>query len=102
MFCSGSLIADLFSSSSRGVANGIFSWGVYYGYGLAFVIGIYGTQADIMGFGWRAPYVLVAIPGIIIAILLATTVKDPRQVDIMVYMIMSTLYALLHHYKNER
>jgi hypothetical protein len=28
----------------RGLANGIFSWGVYYGYGLAFVFGIYITQ----------------------------------------------------------
>ncbi len=46
---SGSLLADLFSPSGRGLANGIFSWGVYYGYGLAFVIGIYMTQADILG-----------------------------------------------------
>ena len=28
----------------RGVANGIFSWGVYYGYGLAYVYGIYITE----------------------------------------------------------
>jgi hypothetical protein len=32
------------SSPYRGLANGIFSWGVYYGYGLAFVFGIYITQ----------------------------------------------------------
>ena len=36
---SGSLIAEIFTASHRGVANGIFSWGVYYGYGLAFVFG---------------------------------------------------------------
>jgi hypothetical protein len=30
--------------SARGLANGIFSWGVYYGYGLAYVVGIYLTQ----------------------------------------------------------
>merc|ERR1719397_14770 len=28
---SGSLIAEMFSASYRGVANGVFSWGVYYG-----------------------------------------------------------------------
>ena len=36
---SGSLIAEMFTASHRGVANGVFSWGVYYGYGLAFVFG---------------------------------------------------------------
>jgi len=76
---SGGLIAELFSASSRGVANGVFSWGVYYGYGLAFVFGIYITKADVLGYGWRAPYVLAALPGIVLAVLLATTVKDPRQ-----------------------
>jgi len=76
---SGGLIAELFSASSRGVANGIFSWGVYYGYGLAFVFGIYLARADILGYGWRAPYMIAAVPGIVVAILLATTVKDNRQ-----------------------
>ena len=32
-------------------------------------------QADILGYGWRAPYVLAALPGIVLALLLATTVK---------------------------
>ena len=40
----GAMIADLFSPASRGVANGIFSWGVYAGFGLAFVLGINGTN----------------------------------------------------------
>lgn len=75
---SGALIADIFPAQYRGVANGIFSWGVYYGYGLAFVFGIYITKADILGYGWRAPYVLAALPGILLAGLLATTVQDPR------------------------
>jgi len=75
---SGAIIAEIFSANYRGVANGIFSWGVYYGYGLAFVFGIYITKADILGYGWRVPYVLAALPGVILALLLATTVKDPR------------------------
>lgn len=74
---SGSLIAEVFTPSARGLANGIFSWGVYYGYGLAYVVGIYLTQADVQGYGWRASYVLSALPGFIVGILLATTVKDP-------------------------
>jgi len=78
---SGGIIAELFSASSRGVANGVFSWGVYYGYGLAFVFGIYITKADVLGYGWRAPYVIAALPGVVLAILLATTVRDPRLKD---------------------
>ena len=31
----GAMIADLFTPRSRGVANGIFSWGVYVGFGMA-------------------------------------------------------------------
>ena len=41
---SSALIADLFTASARGVANGVFSWGVYLGFGLAFVLGINLTQ----------------------------------------------------------
>lgn len=76
---SGALIAELFPPSSRGLANGIFSWGVYYGYGLAFVFGIYITQANIAGYMWRAPYVIAGLPGIVIGLLLIFTVRDPRQ-----------------------
>ncbi len=35
------------------------------------------AQADVQGYGWRASYVLSALPGFIVGILLATTVKDP-------------------------
>jgi len=74
---SGALIAELFSSSTRGVANGVFSWGVYYGYGLAFVFSNI-TESNILGYGWRAPYVLASFPGILMAFLIFTTFRDPR------------------------
>ena len=32
------------SADSRGVANGIFSWGIYFGYGLAYIYGKYLTR----------------------------------------------------------
>ena len=72
---SGGLIADVFSPNARALANGVFSWGVYFGYGLAYVIGINLTAADVLGFGWRASYVIPAIPGFLIAVLLFITVK---------------------------
>ena len=43
----GAIIADLYSPRSRGVANGVFSWGVYVGFGLAFVLGINLTSVSI-------------------------------------------------------
>jgi len=75
---SSALIAEVFNPTSRGLANGILSWGVYYGYGLAYVFGIYVTNANILGAGWRASYVIAGAPGFIIAILLCITTKDPR------------------------
>ena len=74
----GSIIFELFSPAGRGLANGIFSWGVYYGYGLAFVIGIYMTELDILGHGWRSVYVISAVPGIIIGILIGLFMRDPK------------------------
>jgi len=74
----GAMIADLFTPRSRGVANGIFSWGVYVGFGMAFVLGINVTNADIGGYGWRAPYILAAVPGLVIALLLICTMSDPH------------------------
>merc|ERR1719244_1387785 len=73
-----SLIAEFFSPDNRGVANGIFSWGVYFGYGMAYIFGVYLTKADIFGFGWRASYVIGGLPGILISVAILFTVRDPR------------------------
>ena len=37
----GSLIAEIFDVETRGKANGIFNWGVYFGIGLTFTLGNY-------------------------------------------------------------
>jgi len=72
------LIAEMFDSRRRGVANGIFSWGVYFGYGLSFIFGIYVTQLDLFGQGWRATYVLAGAPGLLLALLLSLA-EEPRN-----------------------
>ena len=67
-----------FRPDSRGVANGIFSWGVYFGYGLAYIFGIYLTDLNVLGYGWRASYVIGGAPGIIVGILIFLTIRsDP-------------------------
>ena len=43
----GSLIAEIFDVETRGKANGIFNWGVYFGIGLTFTLGNYVFQQKI-------------------------------------------------------
>ena len=60
---------------SRGMANGIFSWGVYFGYGLAYIYGQYLTKADVLDQGWRSSYVIGGAPGIVIGLLILLTLR---------------------------
>ena len=74
------IIFVYFSAESRGVANGIFSWGIYFGYGLAYIYGKYLTEADILGQGWRASYVIGGAPGIIIGALILLILRETRNI----------------------
>jgi len=75
------LIAEIFPAKQRAIANGIFSWGIYLGYGLAFLFGFYLTDMDVMGFSWRSTYVLAGVPGLLLcpALLL---IPEPRPVTL--------------------
>ncbi len=73
----GSLIADLFDPNTRGLANGIFSWGVYIGYGLNFIFGDYVAPEDIGGYDWRSTFIFGCVPGIPIGIIIFF-LTDPR------------------------
>ena len=61
------------------MANGIFSWGIYFGYGLAYIYGKYLSEADILGQGWRAAYVIGGGPGIVIGILILLILRETRN-----------------------
>ena len=61
------------------MANGIFSWGIYFGYGLAYIYGKYLSEADILGQGWRAAYVIGGGPGIVIGILILLILRETRH-----------------------
>lgn len=73
-----SLISDLFSEGRRGLATGIFHWGIYVGYGASYAMGVYTTQADILGYGWRACYIIAGAPGIVLGVLLLITKDQTR------------------------
>lgn len=59
-FCT-SMIADYYSTTTRGAALGFFNWGIFVGYSLSFVLII--AEEEL---GWRAVYFIAGIPGNII------------------------------------
>ena len=40
---------------------------MYLGYGFSFLFGVYVTRLDVLGWGWRASYILAGLPGIALA-----------------------------------
>jgi len=39
-----SVVAEIFEVRSRGLAAGVFHWGVYFGYGLSYAVGVHVTE----------------------------------------------------------
>ena len=72
---SHSIISDIFPQRRRALALSIFSMGVYFGYLVAYSIG--GWVAEDLG--WRWTFVIVGLPGILLAVLVALTVKEPPR-----------------------
>jgi len=72
---SHSLIADYFPVSERATALGIYALGIPVGILFGNLAG--GWIAEF--FGWRAAFLLVGIPGILLAILLRLTVREPPR-----------------------
>jgi len=83
-----SLIADLFPENKRGRALGVFASGVNVGAGLAFIIGgtVIGVASKLgaieTSFGtfrmWQLVFIMVGLPGLIVA-LLALTIHEPYR-----------------------
>ncbi|MEJ2383600.1 MAG: MFS transporter [Xanthomonadales bacterium] len=70
---SHSIISDIFPRQRRAFALSLFSMGVYFGYLVAYSAG--GWAAEQLG--WRATFVAVGLPGVLIALLVAATVREP-------------------------
>jgi MFS family permease len=82
-----SLLADYFEPRTRGRAMGFYTLGIYVGLGLSMVAGgvlydLLVRSARLPVFGelsaWRTVFVLVCIPGFVVA-LLALTIKEPAR-----------------------
>ena len=72
---SHSLISDYFPKSRRGTAFSIFALGVPIGSSLGAFFGGWGNQT----LGWRMTFILAGVPGIVIALFLWLTVKEPPR-----------------------
>jgi len=72
---SHSMISDIFPLRRRALALSIFSMGVYFGYLLAYGFG--GWVAESLG--WRLTFVVVGLPGVLLAVVVAFTIKEPPR-----------------------
>jgi MFS family permease len=72
---SHSLISDYFPKLARGTAFSIFALAVPIGTSLGAAIGGWGNQR----LGWRATFMIVGIPGILLALLVRFTVVEPPR-----------------------
>ncbi len=72
---SHSIIADLYPPQERATAMAIFGTGINWGILLGFLIG--GWVAE--WYGWRVVFVVVGLPGLLLAAIVQFTVKEPPR-----------------------
>lgn len=72
---SHSLISDYFPRSLRGTAFAIFALGVPIGTSLGNFIGGWSNDT----FGWRMTFVIVGLPGVLLALIVRLTVHEPPR-----------------------
>jgi MFS family permease len=70
-----SMIADLYPPERRSLAMGIFTLGISLGIMIAYLGGGWMVQ----NVGWRQAFLIVGIPGLLLALLFRTTVDEPRR-----------------------
>jgi len=70
-----SLLSDYFGPERRATALAFFQTGVYWGSMLGLMIG--GLLVD--SIGWRWTFVAVGMPGLLIALVVRLTVREPRR-----------------------
>jgi predicted MFS family arabinose efflux permease len=70
-----SVLSDYFLPSKRAFAIGLF----YFAGFLGFTFGLAFTGALAESIGWRLTFVVVGVPGVLLAICLKLTVKEPKR-----------------------
>jgi MFS family permease len=72
---SHSLISDYFPKSMRGTAFAVFALGVPIGTAMGNFIGGWANDT----FGWRMTFVLVGLPGVLLALIVRLTITEPPR-----------------------
>jgi MFS family permease len=70
-----SLLSDYFPPEKRATVLSLFACGVYIGVGLGFWLGGWINDA----FGWRVAFFVVGLPGIVMALVVRFTVREPPR-----------------------
>ena len=70
-----SMIADYFPPEQRSTAMGIYTVGITLGIMMAYLLGGWVAQ----NIGWREAFMIVGLPGLVLAVLVRYTVKEPPR-----------------------
>ena len=70
-----SMIADYYPPKQRSTAMGIFTLGISAGIMIAYLAG--GWVAE--NIGWREAFLIVGVPGLLLAVLMRLTVREPKR-----------------------
>ena len=69
------IISDYFPFAQRGRALAVYSTGIYIGVLAGYLIGGWVNQL----FGWRAAFFVVGAPGLVVALLVRLTIREPQR-----------------------
>ncbi|MFT6094726.1 MAG: MFS family permease, partial [Pseudohongiellaceae bacterium] len=70
-----SIVSDIFPANQRATALSVYSFGVYGG----ILVGTIGGAYLVRYFDWRTAFVVVAIPGIFLAMIVRFVIKEPPR-----------------------
>ena len=70
-----SMLADYFPTENRATALGIYSLGIPFGILFGFIAGGWLNEF----FGWRVAFFIVGVPGLLLAILVRFTLREPPR-----------------------
>ena len=85
-----SMLADYFPKEKLGRAVGVYSLGSFIGGGVAFLVGGYviallkhasALTLPLIGqiYSWQATFLIVGLPGLLVALLFISTVREPQR-----------------------
>jgi predicted MFS family arabinose efflux permease len=70
-----SLLADYFPPARRATALAVYAMGIHVGILIGFVVGGWVSQL----WGWRAAFFVVGAPGLVLAVVVQATVREPPR-----------------------